>query len=91
MAWPFSNPLSETTVEDINLLISKSVPENLHLEFKETLPTKSGSKDPWIIGESRIGDRARNRILEEVRILLCKIIAAIWAAMTPFSALRTAS
>ncbi len=30
-------------------------------------------------------------ILKWLRILLCKIIAAIWAAMTPFSALRTAS
>ena len=30
-------------------------------------------------------------ILKWFRALLCKIIAAMWAAMLPFSALRTAS
>ena len=66
MAWPFSKPLSEISIADINLLIAEETPEGLHLEFKETLPARRGAIDPWILGKGKIGDHARDRILEEV-------------------------
>ena len=52
---------------DIQTLIAENVPESAQIEFKESLPAKgSGDPDPWMQGDGRIGDRARNEILEEV-------------------------
>lgn len=52
---------------DIQALIDESVPEGALIEFKESLPAKgSGDPDPWMQGDGKIGDRARNEILEEV-------------------------
>ena len=52
---------------DIQVLIDKSVPEGAQIEFKESLPARgSGDPDPWMQGDGRIGDRARNEILQEV-------------------------
>ena len=51
---------------DIHSLISEAVPEGAQVEFKESLPVGKGGTDPWVGGEDRVGDRGRNRILEEV-------------------------
>ena len=51
----------------IESLVASKVPEGEQIEFKESLPGKSdGNPDPWMSGEDRIGDRAKNKILEEV-------------------------
>ena len=47
----------------IESLIASKVPEAEQIEFKESLPAKSGEKDPWMSGGNRIGDRAKNAIL----------------------------
>ncbi len=52
---------------DIQALVAENVPESVQVEFKESLPAKSsGDPDPWMQGDGRIGNRARNEILEEV-------------------------
>ena len=52
---------------DIRALVNESVQESAQIEFKESLPARgSGGPDPWMRGDGRIGDRARNEILEEV-------------------------
>lgn len=64
---PFAfKPLDQVTPDDLMHLISEQVQEGSTIEFKERLPTKDGSDDPWMSGVDRIGDRARNEILEEV-------------------------
>ena len=51
----------------LELLVDSKVPEGEQIEFKEGLPAKGDDTlDPWMSGEDRIGDRARNKILEEV-------------------------
>ncbi len=51
---------------DIQALVAENVPESAQIEFKESLPVGKGSTDAWLNGGSRIGEYARNRILEEV-------------------------
>ena len=52
---------------DIQALIAENVPESALIEFKESLPARSsGDPDPWMQGDGKIGDRARNEILKEV-------------------------
>ena len=50
----------------IKSLIASKVPEGEQIEFKEGLPAKNGEKNPWMSGGNKIGDRAKNAILEEV-------------------------
>ena len=50
---------------DIEALVSSEVPEGEQIEFKASLPAKGSGRDPWMEGEGKIGDRARNAILEE--------------------------
>ena len=40
-------------------------PETDQIEFKEHLSTKGDSDDRWITHGDRIGDKARNELLEE--------------------------
>ena len=62
-----TKPAAQIGSGDIQVLIAESVPESAQIEFKESLPAKgSGDPDPWMQGNGRIGDRARNEILEEV-------------------------
>ena len=62
-----TKPASRIGPGDIQALITENVPEGAQIEFKESLPAKgSGNPDPWMQGDGRIGDRARNEILEEV-------------------------
>ena len=59
-----SKPRDEIDISDIEYLIDSQVPEGEQIEFKETLPAKKGTIDPWMSG-GNIGDRAKNVILEE--------------------------
>ena len=62
-----SKPADRIGPGDIQALIAENVPESVQIEFKESLPARgSGEPDPWMQGRGRIGDRARNEILEEV-------------------------
>ena len=61
----FDKPITELAPEDIERLIEERVIEGIDIEFKETLPSKKGN-DPWIEGKDKIGDYARNQILEEI-------------------------
>lgn len=62
-----SKPADRIDLGDIQALIDEGVPEGAQIEFKESLPARgSGDPDPWMQGNGRIGDRARNEILEEV-------------------------
>ena len=60
-----SKSLEQISSDDIESLISDEVPEGIHIEFKARLPAKDGKLDSWCIGKNKIGDRARNKILEE--------------------------
>ena len=62
-----TKPADRIDAGDIQALVDESVPESAQIEFKESLPARrSGDPDPWIQGDGKIGDRARNEILEEV-------------------------
>lgn len=61
----FSKLISELTATDIEQVVKDAVQEGQEVEFKETLPAKDG-KDGWLSGADRLGDRARNEIVEGV-------------------------
>ena len=61
----FDKPIYDFVYADINRLIQEKVIEGIHIEFKESLPSRKGN-DPWIEGKDKIGDYARNEILEEI-------------------------
>ena len=58
-----SKPADQIGIDDIQALISSEVPEGEQIEFKESLPARG--QDPWMTGGDKIGDRARDSILEE--------------------------
>lgn len=60
-----SKPADQVGKDDITALIETHVPEGEQIEFKASLSESGRSPDPWMEGNSRIGERARNRILEE--------------------------
>ena len=61
-----SKPTDQIGIDDIKALIAFKVPEGEQIEFKESLPAKKQTLDPWITGKDEIGDPAKNKILEEV-------------------------
>ena len=61
-----SKPADQIGVNDIEALIVSKVPEGEQIEFKESLPAKKETPDPWMTGKNHIGDRAKNIILKEV-------------------------
>ncbi len=62
-----SKPAERIGADDIQSLTASKVPEGEQIEYKEALAAKGdGAPDPWMSGEGRIGDRARNAVLEEV-------------------------
>lgn len=61
-----SRPKDAIDKSDIRSLIDQKVPEDNQIEFKEGLPAKSGSDDPWVSGQNKIGDKAKNTIVKEV-------------------------
>ena len=61
-----SKPRNEIDISDIQSLIDSKIPEGEQIEFKEAVPAKGDSSpDPWMSDQSRIGDRAKNEIMEE--------------------------
>ena len=61
-----SKPADQISIRDIESLIDSQVPESEQIEFKESLPAQRGNPDPWDQGKNNIGDRAKDKILEEV-------------------------
>lgn len=61
----FGKRLSDITPEDVRRLITETVPESGDIEFKAELPAKTG-QDPWYKDQTKVGDKARNEILEEL-------------------------
>jgi hypothetical protein len=61
-----SKPIGQISADDIHELLERKSPEDYEIEFKETLPNKSGGTDPWIAGKDEIGTYARDQILAEV-------------------------
>ncbi|MYB55660.1 MAG: ATP-binding protein [Gemmatimonadetes bacterium] len=61
-----SKPADQISISDIESLIDSQVPESEQIEFKESLPAKKNSTDPWIEGNNTIGNQAKDKILEEV-------------------------
>ena len=54
---------------DVSALIAENVPEGPHIEFKRCLSEKSSNSnasDTWMNGGDRIGEEAKNKILEGV-------------------------
>jgi hypothetical protein len=62
----FEKPLSDWEWLDIQTLISNEVEESQYFEFKEALPSRDGSTDPWQSGRPRVSDYARDTIAEEM-------------------------
>ena len=60
-----SKPADQVGIADVEALISSEVPEGEQIEFKGSLPARGRDPDPWTTGGDKIGDRARNAILEE--------------------------
>ena len=61
-----SKPADQIRISDIESLIDSQVPESEQIEFKESLPAKKNSTDPWMEGKNTIGNQAKDKILEEV-------------------------
>ena len=61
-----SKPADQIRISDIESLIDSQVPESEQIEFKESLPARRNSTDPWIEGNNTIGNQAKDKILEEV-------------------------
>lgn len=62
-----TKPIENISVDDIDQLIDDQVSENEQIEFKLTLPaSKIADNDPWIKDQSKIGNFAKEKILEEV-------------------------
>ena len=60
-----SKPAGQIGISDIISLIDSEVPEGEQVEFKESLSTKGGSNDPWMVGKNKIGDQAKDALLKE--------------------------
>jgi hypothetical protein len=62
----FTKPLELVTSADVAELSAQTWPEGYEVEFKKTLPYRSGGSHPWLAGSGSIGDYARDEILGEV-------------------------
>lgn len=62
----FSKAADQVSAGDIDALIELQIQEGAQIEFKEGLSTKGGLPDPWLRGEAKIGNYARNSLLREV-------------------------
>ena len=61
-----TKPADQIGIDDIKALFASVVPEGEQIEFKGSLPAKGQTPDPWENGGDHIGDRAKDKILEEV-------------------------
>ncbi|MSO93877.1 MAG: ATP-binding protein [Rhodospirillales bacterium] len=62
----FTKPLNDLSASDVKHLCNEALPEGQTVEFKETLPSKDAGGDRWLKDGQQIGERARDKILEEV-------------------------
>src|SRR6266851_1095080 len=62
----FTKALDLVTAADIAELPAQTWPEGYEIEFKETLPHRTGGVDPWLSSQGKVGDYARDKILAEV-------------------------
>ena len=60
-----SKPREQVTPTDVQELVATRAQENETLEFKADVPSKKGKPDPWTRGEDRIGDYAKQELLDE--------------------------
>lgn len=60
-----SKPAEEIGPADIDALVASALPEGDQIEFKRSLSTTKGKRDPWEHGKEP-GDNAKTEILEEV-------------------------
>ena len=61
-----SKPTDQITAL-VRSLVTSHVPEGERMEFKRELPAKGTSnRDPWMIGQMKIGGHAKDQILKEV-------------------------
>ena len=61
-----SEPPGEITAADVESLVTSHVPEGDRIEYKKELPAAKDKQDPWMTGQRKIGDHAKNQILKEV-------------------------
>ena len=62
-----SKPIDQITAADVRSLVTSRVPEGERMEFKRELPAKGTSnRDPWMLGQMKIGGHAKDQILKEV-------------------------
>lgn len=62
----FTKPLHEVESEDISEMIRSRWPEAYTVEYKRSLPNKSGGTDAWDQGKNEVGAYARDELLAEV-------------------------
>jgi hypothetical protein len=62
----FEKPLTDITFEDIERLACSDAEEGFRLEFKRELPAKDGQRDPWMLGQRRIGNPAKDDLAKEI-------------------------
>jgi predicted HTH transcriptional regulator len=63
----FTKALNLVTADDIAEVPAQIWPEGYEVEFKETLPHRTGGVHPWLLSDQgSIGDYARDEILAEV-------------------------
>ena len=65
MVGVINKPREQVGMGKIQELIDLQVREGEHIEFKETLPGRGNNRDPWLNGENKIGQEAKNKVLEE--------------------------
>ena len=61
-----SKPPDQITAADVTSLVTSRVPEGDRIEYKKELPAAKGKREPWMSGQQKIGDHAKNQILKEV-------------------------
>lgn len=61
----FTKKLTDLTKTDIENIIAEGVQEGSQVEFKSALPDNRG-EHPWYADGNEIGDKARNKITEEL-------------------------
>lgn len=62
----FQKPVREINSNDILQLTRERFPEGFDLEYKETIPEKSGQPAAWVSGKDEVSAWARDKILAEL-------------------------
>jgi hypothetical protein len=62
----FDRELAQLGAQDIQHLVDEEYAESQTLEFKSTLPAEGKAIDPWIEGKGKVGEFAKERLLDEI-------------------------